>query len=360
MTDEGIYGELQRHLDKLPIGYPPTDSGIEIRILKHLFTPEEAAVATCLSLTTEPLGVIHPRAREKIAISVQTLEQLLDGMVRKGTILTRSERGEKYYGNAMLIVGMFELQVNRLTREFALDMEEYLGGAFAGELHRSKIPQLRTIPVRKSVPHERYVGTYDDVRQIVEGTKGQIAVANCVCRQGKDVIGGECQCTTLRETCLLFGAVAQQHLNLGLARSVSREEALGILSKAEEAGLVLQPENIQQPHYICCCCGDCCGMLTTLKKFPRPVELYASNHSAVIDSDHCNGCEACVDRCQLEAVAIVDGAAAVNLDRCIGCGNCVVSCTTGAIQLKKKDQELLPSRSTGALYAEIAKRKGAQ
>ena len=357
MSDEGIYRELQRHLDKLPVGYPPTDTGVEIRILKHLFTPEEAAVATCLSLTTEPLSVIHTRAIEKTGSSVRQLEELLDRMVSKGTVLARNEKGEKYYGNAMLIVGIFELQVNRLTKEFALDMKEYLEGAFARELHRTAIPQLRTIPVRKSVPNERYVSTYDDVRQIIEGAKGDVAVANCVCRQGKDVIGGECKCTTLRETCLLFGPVAQQHLNLGLARRVSRQEALDILSKAEEAGLVLQPENIQQPHYICCCCGDCCGMLTTLKKFPRPAELYASNHYASVDCSRCSGCEACIDRCQLEAIAIVDSVAAVSLDRCIGCGNCVVSCSVGAIRLEKKEPGILPPRSTGVLYVNIMNRK---
>jgi hypothetical protein len=37
-----IYRKLQKHLDTLPIGFPPTESGVEIRILKHLFTPKQA------------------------------------------------------------------------------------------------------------------------------------------------------------------------------------------------------------------------------------------------------------------------------------------------------------------------------
>ena len=37
-----IYRKLQQHLDQLPIGYPPTESGNDIKILKFIFTPEEA------------------------------------------------------------------------------------------------------------------------------------------------------------------------------------------------------------------------------------------------------------------------------------------------------------------------------
>jgi len=357
MTTDHIYRDLQRHLDGLPVGFPPTESGVELRILKHLFTPEEAALAKHLSLIPEPLSRIHARVEGQTGVSMAEMEAALDAMFRKGTVSMRSDRGEKCYSNAMLIVGMFELQVERLTKEFALDVQQYLDEAFAKELFRSRIPQLRTIPVGKSVPHERYVSSYDDVWQIVDGVEGQIAVANCVCRQGRDVAGLGCQHTALRETCLIFGATAQHHLDLGLARRISKSEAIDILSKAQEAGLVLQPENVERPHYICCCCGDCCGILSTLKKFPRPAEFYASNHRAAVDQERCNSCEACADRCLLGAIAVADGTARVDPDRCIGCGNCVVSCTVHAILLQKKEREALPPRSTPALYLNIATRK---
>jgi electron transport complex protein RnfB len=357
MTADDVYRDLQRHLDGLPVGFPRTESGVEIRILKHLFTPEEAALAKHLSLVPEPLSRIHPRAESDVGASMPEMEAALDRMFRKGTISMRSDRGEKRYGNAMLIVGMFELQVERLTKEFALDVQQYLDEAFAEELFRSRIPQLRTIPMQRSVPHERYVSSYDDIRHIVDSIEGQIAVANCVCRQGRDLAGLSCRHTGLRETCLIFGATAQQHLDLRLARRISKSEALDILAKAQEAGLVLQPENVERPHYICCCCGDCCGILSTLKKFPRPAEFYATNHRAVVDQERCNGCEACADRCQLEAIAVVGGTARVDPDRCIGCGNCVVSCTVQAIRLEKKEGETLPPHSTTALYLNIAARK---
>ena len=137
----------------------------------------------------------------------------------------------------------------------------------------------------------------------------------------------------------------------------AKDEAFDILNKAEEAGLVLQPENSQRPHYICCCCGDCCAILTTVKKFPCPAEFYATNYYSVVDADLCNGCETCVDICQLDALEMVNDVATVNRDRCIGCGNCVATCTSNAIHLQKKEEELLPPVNTKTLYMNIMSRK---
>jgi electron transport complex protein RnfB len=46
MTD--VYEKLANHLDSLPAGYPSTETGLELRILKRLFSPEEAQIATSL------------------------------------------------------------------------------------------------------------------------------------------------------------------------------------------------------------------------------------------------------------------------------------------------------------------------
>ena len=46
-----IYRQLQEHLDKMPIGFPKAKSGSDIRLLKHLFTPEEAKIAIPVSYT---------------------------------------------------------------------------------------------------------------------------------------------------------------------------------------------------------------------------------------------------------------------------------------------------------------------
>jgi len=303
MNTEGqIYRDLQKHLDRLPIGYPATESGVEIRILEYLFAPEEAKIATQLSMIPEPISRIYKRVK-KTGMSIEELEQLLDHMVYKGSILVGKKDDEKRYSNAMLAVGMYEFQVERLTRDFAEDMVQYLYGAFGREMYRTKIPQLRTIPVEKSIPTpDKYqISTYDNVRKIIENASGQIAVANCVCRQTKDLVGESCTKTDFRETCLILSDEAEYYINVGIGRSITKEEALNILEKGQEAGLVLQPINTQRPDAICCCCGDCCGILVTVKKFPKPAELYATNYYSEVDSELCTGCEECISICQLDA-----------------------------------------------------------
>jgi len=45
MEPDALYRQLQRHLDRMPVGFPATESGVEIRILRQIFTPEEAELA---------------------------------------------------------------------------------------------------------------------------------------------------------------------------------------------------------------------------------------------------------------------------------------------------------------------------
>ncbi len=361
MNNRNIYRKLREHLDTLPIGYPPTASGVEIRVLKHLFMPDEAKIASQLSFDPQPLAKIHKRLGE-MRISHQELEQILDRMYRKGTVARTIQHGEKHYSNEMLVLGMWENQVERLTKEFVEDLQQYFQEAFDEDLNRSKTPTFRTIPVEKSIPipSEFRVASYDEVRALVEEAGNQIAVANCVCRQAMDVIGQSCSATDLRETCLLFKETAEHHCQLGIARPIAREDAFRILEKAQQARLVLQPENTEHPQFVCCCCGDCCEVLTRVKRFPRPAELYATNYYSEVVPEHCKACETCIDVCQLDARSIVNGVATVNLERCIGCGNCVVSCPSQACRLRKREKESAPPMDSEMLYARITTNKSSK
>lgn len=355
-NEEQVYRDLQKYLDRLPISYPATESGVEIRILKHLFTPEEAKVALNLSMIPEPVKRIHNRVK-KGGVSIGELQAILDRMADKGTIEISHKGGERLYANAMLAVGMYEYQVDRLTEDFARDFLQYLDESFAEEVAKTKINQLRTIPIEKSIPQEHHIGSYDDIREIIKNVQGQIAVANCICRQTKEKVGDSCKKTDLHESCLLFDEAAQRYLDFGIGRSITKDEALDILTKAQEVGLVLQPQNTQQPLFVCCCCGDCCGILTSVKKLPQPSDHYPTNYYAVVDPEVCNGCELCIDRCQLDARVMVDGIATIDSNLCIGCGNCVVICTENATYLKKKEVEIIPPKDTGALYTKIISKK---
>jgi electron transport complex protein RnfB len=361
-----VYRELQEHLDQTPEGFPAVPSGLDIKLLKLLFTESEARIAAHLSvIEPEPVEVIYRRLREcGLEISPEELQQTLSGMLNRGTILAyREGYTETRYLNAEPFAGgIFDFQVNRLTEELMQAFEQYhtesrskAGGA-GGKLF---LP-LRTIPVEKSIPVQlkHFTSTYEDVRALIQNAGGPVAVANCICRQINDLQGRRCQHTDLRETCLQIGTDhARQYVDMGIARFISKEEALEIVDKAQEAGLVLQPENCQQPEAICCCCGDCCDLLSMVKRAPRPAALYDSNYYVEVDPALCNGCQACVRNCHLGARVMVDNMATVDLDRCIGCGNCVTVCRPAATRLASREPKVVPPVDKISMKREMLSRK---
>jgi Pyruvate/2-oxoacid:ferredoxin oxidoreductase delta subunit len=347
-----VYRRLQRHLDNMPVGFPETESGVELRILRRLFTPEEAEVGLLLSAVPETLDRIHSRARGT-GITVEGLESILDRMVAKGAILGRGRGDRKRYGKAQLAVGMYEFQVDRLTKELQQDVDQYFQEGFGEAFHGPKTGQMRTIPIGARFVPDRQVGRYDDARQLIEGTKGPIAIMNCVCRQGKELTGEPCRQTDARRVCMTFKGAARHLVDEGTAQVVTRAEALALAVKAEEDGMVLQPENTQDPLFMCFCCGCCCGVLTTAKRFPRPAEYLQANFRAVVDPELCTECETCHSRCPMDALDSSNGATRVDHHRCIGCGLCVTTCPSEALQLVAKEQEIVPPRDQMALYKKI-------
>jgi MinD superfamily P-loop ATPase len=145
-----------------------------------------------------------------------------------------------------------------------------------------------------------------------------------------------------------------------LGRYITTEEAKEIIKKNEEEGLVMQPFNSQKVGGMCSCCGDCCGMLRSLKKQPNPAEAVQSNYYARVDEELCTGCETCVDRCQMDAIDVVDGISTILLNRCIGCGLCATTCPEEAIRLIKKSEDQLyqPPQTGGETVVRIMQERG--
>ncbi|MCX7911551.1 MAG: 4Fe-4S binding protein [Dehalococcoidales bacterium] len=354
-----IYRDLQQALDRLPGGFRATTSGIELRILKRLFTPEEAEIALELSMKPETLERIHRRIRRKKAISPGELRDRLEQMVRKGIILAHEEGfpERRYSAAAFSTGGIMNFQVNRLSPELMQDFRRYQEEVRAGQQPPAKrLPPLRTVPVMQSIPHaeRQRISHYDDVRKIIENTPGKIAVTSCICRQGRELFGEKCTKTDLMEACLMIGADhARRHVEMGIGRYITKEEALGILERARKAGLVIQPESSQRPEAICLCCGDCCVFLKAAKSLPRPADMFLSNFYVQLDENLCNGCGLCVEHCQLEARFMENGVARIKPERCCGCGNCVVVCPTGANRLLKKEKEYVPVKDKHAYNMEL-------
>lgn len=361
VSEDQVYRDLRKFLETVPAGgFSATESGSDIRLLKRLFTLEEAKIAPFLTRKPEPIKTVYDRVTKSgMSISIEELRRVLDSMLRKGLLRPYYEGyDETYYSCTDTTAGgLISVQVDRLSPEVIGDILSW-----KTEVDEENPPPprehsaLRTVPVQKSVPQpEKFlVGNYDDVRKLVEDAPGPFAVANCICRQITRVMGGKCAVTDLEESCLIVGPDhARRYVDMGIGRFITREEVFDILAKAEKDGLVLQPENSQRPEAICCCCGDCCVFLKKWKHHPRPADLYLSNYYAEVDPELCTGCETCIERCQLEARVMVDDVATVNIDRCIGCGHCVAICSANANQLRKKEEKLVPVKDKEIFYGNL-------
>jgi hypothetical protein len=232
------YRNLQQHMDTQPIGYPPTESGIELKVLKHLFTQEEAEIASNMNYVPEKLKLLS-RKLKKAGLSIIELEEKLDKMFEKGTIMRIEREGIVYYWNIPFVIGIYENQVGRLTKEFYIDADEYIKDYFKGAYNTTAVPQLRVIPIEEIITPEQSIANYDELRTVIENSDGIIGIMECICRQGKDLIGEPCKKSDLREVCFSFRTSAKEMHERGAARLINKEEALSILKKVEEAGFVL-------------------------------------------------------------------------------------------------------------------------
>jgi Pyruvate/2-oxoacid:ferredoxin oxidoreductase delta subunit len=359
--NDQVYIKLQKHLDNQAVGFPATKTGVEIKILKHIFTPEEAEIASFLSYKFEPLEIIYSRVEHLVASS-EELEKILDRIQKKGGIEFKTKNGKKHYCNAPLVVGMYEFQLNRLTPDFIKDFDDYTSDKnFGIEFLSTKLPQMRTIPVAKSINPQHNVSTFDEVTTLLQQAEEPFVINECICRKKKSIEGKSCDATDRKDTCLAIGSMAQMALLSGSGREITRNEAMSIIDQNQKQGLVLQPSNTEKAEFICSCCGCCCGMLDLHKNLPKPLDFWASNFQAVVDKNTCEGCGTCEEWCQVGAVSVSENKkqAVVDLNRCLGCGVCVSNCPTESISLLKKPAEVTPPQTREELYEIImAKKKG--
>jgi ferredoxin len=325
---EDVYVKLREFMNALPTGYPSTPSGVEIRILKKLFSPEEAELT--MQLKNEPEEV--PAIAVRLGLDETELAGRLEKMALEGLIFRVRKENKVLYQAFQFMVGVYEFQVKNLDREFCQMFEEYLPH-FGMSLMPIKTRQLRVIPVESAVKTTPMVETYNRVRELVEGQK-VFSVAQCICRKEQELLGKKCD--RPQETCLGFGDFAQFYIDNHWGRGIRKAEALRLLDHAEESGLVLSPSNSQELASICCCCPCCCPILKYAKLMPRPVDMVLSHYQAQINPELCSACGICLERCQMAAIKKGEDSCQITDGRCIGCGLCVSVCPTEAISMVTK------------------------
>jgi len=329
MPDE-VYQNLADALDSLPNTFPRTQSGIEIKLLKKIFSKQEAALACRLNGEYWPVDVIA----ESVGLSPRQTQGNLLALAKKGFVWFNKENGALCFRLAPFIVGIYEANLENLDHEFSHLFEHYM--LEAGKDMMKYDPAIHRALPAVSLAKSEWILPYDDIKAIIAKAKA-FRVRDCICRVQQGLIGKGCDAP--RHVCLML-SLRDRPPKPG---DISKDDALAILDEAEQASLVHCVGNHQaELTYICNCCGCCCGVLRGVTQWGIENSVAHANYYAVIDPDKCANCGTCIDRCQVNAISEVKGISVVDGNKCIGCGLCVTGCPEGVPELiRKPDEEIV-------------------
>src|SRR5271157_3255998 len=216
MADE-IYHKLARVLDALPNGFPATESGVEIKILKRIFTPEQADLFCDLRLTFETAQQVSERTGRPL----EELDRQLKDMGKAGQLFSINFGGIRVFKMLPWVFGIYEFQLGRLDKEFALLFEEY--APFFGQQFYSQTPQLmRTLPVEKEISGQQEVISYEKISDLIDKNQSFL-VNDCICKKEKALLGHPCDRPV--QVCLALAPVPDVFKKYPTGREITKQEA---------------------------------------------------------------------------------------------------------------------------------------
>ena len=362
MTQD-IYEKLAFHLSALVMWLPYREELVDI--LRENFTPTEAEVALALPtkvIPLQPVGVDDIIG--KVNLPREELVDILERLAERGLLYSgRTKEGEKGYALTQRGFGFpqtfhWKGEKTPYAKKMAEMLANYYRRKVDDEIYGSaKTKEYRYVPVHEAIEVTMQgVYDYDMMENVVERAR-VIAVAHCSCRVAAQLRGRGCN--HLLEVCLKFDDMAEYIIERGFGREVTKGEALEIVKKSEEDGLVHFVDNVQgDVKHNCNCCGCCCWNVAPIRrrKIPRDV-IMATYFITEVDEEKCNGCGNCVDICPVNAITLENDLAIVDKEWCIGCGLCATQCPLEATKLIRRS-DVVPPPSFKELHETILEERG--
>jgi len=355
-------------------GTPVAVTDTTVAILKHIVSEE---YLDFISAFEKKRSQTMEQLKESSGLSEEEINQNVKVLAKKGLILNQPSRSGLMIFRLMPFVNVGVFEYTFMKKLEHSDWEKELANLYGKLNEESKGRMLANYdniinkflpnmpPIDRTIPFTENLETGNEINivideeleapeeKIVPAQKveeiinkfDEIAVGHCYCRHHADLLGHSCKQTDLRENCFTFGKSARYTSEQGFARMISKDEALEILKKSEEDGLV---HKAYHPNFdfkreedsICNCCTDCCGQA-------RNITANLSNYISRVDHELCTGCGICVEKCYSGAMELNDEGKAVPTEEiCIGCGICAAFCPEDAVSLIEKNRivRLAPPR----------------
>lgn len=280
----------------------------EYYVLDCIVTDEMADVALAMKLR-KPQTI--EEISKKCGKSIERTKELAYKLAEVGACIFHSEDGKDVFELTVFVPGVMEkANANRASAEkhpqIAKAFEEY--ARLRGQVLSPNMPigmgPMRVIPIEKAIDGNTRAASFEEISyHLNKHTK--FAVAPCTCRVSRRILG-EGAGVLEDDLCIQLGTGAEYYIRTGKAREITREEAIEIIKRAEENGLMHSVPNIDGAdtiHAICNCDANSCYSMRNALYFNSP-DMIRSNYVAKVNKDNCVACGQCVENCPMNALKL--------------------------------------------------------
>ncbi|CED60226.1 Pyridine nucleotide-disulphide oxidoreductase [Moritella viscosa] len=280
----------------------------EYKIYSPWMSEDVAEVTLCLKLrekmSASDVAAACGRPVEEVAI-------LLWESAVGGAAFINNVDGVDMYWVDIWVPGHMEMVVN--NKELIKKYPE-LGAAFdafgkkKGPLAAGNIPvgsgPMRVIPIETSIDGETRNASYEEVSKYLNNND-VFSLSDCACRTSREAMNEGCG-HLKEDICIQMGHAAEYYIRTGRGREISRDDAIEVIKKAEDNGLMHSIPNLDgsgKTHAICNCCGCGCFAMRLAEQWQNP-DMVRSNYTVKIDKEKCVACGECVEVCPTNAVKL--------------------------------------------------------
>jgi Pyruvate/2-oxoacid:ferredoxin oxidoreductase delta subunit len=324
-----------------------------IAFVQHVFTEEEASVARHLrpgsAMTAGKVAQLAHRPVEEVEPILQRLA------FEKNVIASKGPDDKLKYIMIPVVPGIFEFSLIGRTPETMTDWHRRLAELFEPLFETgyslaysgSFPPMIRFLPVHKFIDVHPMALPSDKLEAILDRYDA-FAVGNCQCRMTMQIKGQGCGKPI--QNCTVMGQWAEQGIEKGTLKKITRRETLEIKREAETHGMVNWIMNVASTkgQASCSCCGCCCHAMRMVNEYNAPGVFAPPHFLPKFDAQKCTSCGKCAMNCPMGAIAIDTQAKTLKhaILRCIGCGLCSLACEAKkAIAMEPVPTHQMPYRS---------------